>query len=268
VSEALFRHHLAKRDLDWLPPSYRRIRAAVQGATWSTCALAMVAITWSTHFIFIGFVKLALVMGGVAWVAGDRTARALVRGRLSRLVHGAVDLHKLPAEPDGELVRVAGRVQVLKSVKPLTDARDEARVAYRRIEYRAGRLRLVHEAAEDFWLVGDAGEPVLVEVAGARLLARPAPTSSYPASSGAVQALEELPPPPGVDPGEPGCILASEDKTPISETLLIDGDQVEVVGYKARAIDPTVGMRLARDLPVRTTMRSGKLLPLLIAPLT
>jgi hypothetical protein len=266
MSEPLFRHHLASSDLDWLPPPYRGIRTAVQGGIWTACGLGLVATVCLTHVVFVGFFKLAVLMGTAAYVAGDRTARAVLRARLAKLAHGAVDLHELPEEPDGELVHVAGRVQVLKSLRPLTEDRDDLRVAFRRVEYRAGRFRLVHEAAEDFWLVADAGEPVLVEVAGARLIAGPEPWYGYPTDGSVVRALEELPPPLGVDPGEPGCAISNERSIRAAETLVVDGDHIELVGYKARTIDPTVGMRLARDLPVRTTMRSGRLLPLLIAP--
>jgi hypothetical protein len=38
-----------------------------------------------------------------------------------------------------------------------------------------------------------------------------------------------------------------------------------VVGYKARVVDQTVASRLARDTPMRASLRSGRLLPLLIS---
>ena len=68
---------------------------------------------------------------------------------------GAVDLSRLPAEADGELVHVAGKVRALGA---------SASGVYRRVVFSFdGATRVVHETAEDFWLVGD-GEPVLVEV--------------------------------------------------------------------------------------------------------
>jgi hypothetical protein len=48
--------------------------------------------------------------------------------------------------------------------------------------------------------------------------------------------------------------------------LLRNGDEVEVVGYKARRVDPTVAT-LSRQTPMRASLRSGKQLPLLILPI-
>jgi hypothetical protein len=51
------------------------------------------------------------------------------------------------------------------------------------------------------------------------------------------------------------------------ETLLRDGDSVEIVGYKSRVVDPRFASRLAREEPYRATLRGGQALPLLISPL-
>jgi hypothetical protein len=48
--------------------------------------------------------------------------------------------------------------------------------------------------------------------------------------------------------------------------LVCPGDEVEIVGYKTRTIDPTLAGRLPREAPLRATLRSGRELPLLVAP--
>ena len=52
----------------------------------------------------------------------------------------------------------------------------------------------------------------------------------------------------------------------VAEIVLRDGDDVEILGYKSRTIDPTVATRLERDTPFRATLKGGKSFPLLIAP--
>jgi hypothetical protein len=49
-----------------------------------------------------------------------------------------------------------------------------------------------------------------------------------------------------------------------AEVLFRDGDEVEVVGYKARRVDPTAAT-LSRETPMRASLRSGRQ-PLLILP--
>jgi hypothetical protein len=50
-----------------------------------------------------------------------------------------------------------------------------------------------------------------------------------------------------------------------AETLLKPGDEIEVVGYKSRKVDPTVQDRLARETPMRATLRAGKDLPVILS---
>jgi len=49
------------------------------------------------------------------------------------------------------------------------------------------------------------------------------------------------------------------------EQLLCDGDEVEVVGYRSRAVDQMMQMRLARDTPFRAALQGSSTMPLLIA---
>src|SRR5213076_1736294 len=127
------------------------------------------ALSWFAHFNIAVFGKGLAVLGTGGYVAGDRAARAVLRGRLKKLAQGAVDLQRLPAEPDGELVHVVGKVRLLHPVAALVTPAERA--VYRRVLFSLDTHRIVHEAAEDFWIVAEGGEPVLVETAEARLLA-------------------------------------------------------------------------------------------------
>jgi hypothetical protein len=269
MSHSLERTHLGRHDFDWLPPHYRAIRWTVAGGIWTGMVAGVAALSWFAHFNIAVFGKGLAVLGTGGYVAGDRAARAVMRGRLKKLARGAVDLKRLPAEPDGELVHVVGKVRMRTPLAGMVATDDRA--VYRRVLISLDTYRIVHEAAEDFWLVADGGEPVLVETGQARLLVADATPKWYAADSVVAQAIEALPLPPDLEHTmqrraarrAKGKKLA---RLRVAETLLRDGDLVEIVGYKSRTIDPTVASRLERDTPYRATLRGGKSLPLLIAP--
>lgn len=259
------RTHLLKHDLDWLPPSYRAIRWLVAGGLWTGLVGGVVALSIISHVHFFVFGKGLAVLAAGGYVAGDRAARGVLRGRLRKLATGAVDLSRLPAEPDGELVHVAGKVRALGG----------ATAVYQRVVFSFdAQVRMVHETAQDFWLVGD-GEPVLVEVAEARLLAD-GKEHQIPADSARALELEQLPPRIGQLPNGVVRTLDHRErrrgkgkslgKIRVAEFTLRDGDAVEILGYKSRTIDPTVATRLERDTPFRATLKGGRNLPLIIAP--
>lgn len=269
MAHALDRTHLGKHDLDWLPPRYRAIRWTVAGGVWTGIFGSVAALSVFSHVNFIVFGKGLAVLAASGYVAGDRVARTVLRGRLRRLAHGAVDLTRLPSEPDGELVHVVGRVRALKPLGGIVQP--DARAVYRRVVFTLDTTRVVHEAAEDFWLVAGNGEPVLIEAAQARLLAPDADGAWFNADSPVLEKLEALPLPPQLD-----SILKRRrerrekqkklGRTRVAETLLRDGDEIEVLGYKSRTVDVMVASRLERDTPYRATLRAGKSFPLLLAP--
>lgn len=259
------RTHLLKNDLDWLPPSYRAIRWLVAGGLWTGLVGGVVALSIISHVHFFVFGKGLAVLAAGGYVAGDRAARGVLRGRLRKLATGAVDLSRLPAEADGELVHVVGRVRALGGTTAV----------YKRVVFSFdAQVRIVHETAQDFWLVGD-GEPVLVEVAEARLLAD-GKEHQIPADSARALELEQLPPRIGQLPNGLTRTLdhrvrrrakgKSLGKIRVAEFALRDGDAVEILGYKSRTVDPTVATRLERDTPFRATLKGGRNLPLIIAP--
>ena len=254
------RTHLYKHDLDWLPPPYRAIRWLVAGGIWTGLAGGVVALSILSHVHFLLFGKGIAVLAAGGYVAGDRAARYVLRGRLRKLATGAVDLSRLPAEADGELVHVVGRLRALGGAQQI----------YRRVVFSFdGLTRVVHETAQDFWLVGD-GEPVLVEVADARLLGD-GKQESIDSDDPRLHELEALPLPAALERTlEQRATRRGKGKKPgdvrVWELVLADGDAVEIVGYKSRTIDPTVATRLERDTPFRVTLKGGRQLPLLIAP--
>ncbi|HWE31674.1 MAG TPA: hypothetical protein VHB97_26920, partial [Polyangia bacterium] len=225
------RTHLAKHDLDWLPASYRAIRWIVAGGLWTGLFGGVVVLAVVSHVHVFVFGKGIAVLAAGGYVAGDRAARGVLRGRLRKLASGAVDLSRLPSEADGELVHVAGKVRALGG----------ARDVYRRVVFSFdGATRVVHESAENFWLVGD-GEPVLVEVEDARLLADGEP-QSLPSEDPRVRDLETMPLPPELQRtlayrAKRRAKGKKLGKVRISELVLRDGDAVEIVGYKSRTVD-------------------------------
>jgi hypothetical protein len=261
---ALDRTVRARQDLDWLPPSFKAIRWVVAGAIWTGVGGLLTAlIVFAKHGLYFYGKGIALLFAG-GYVAGDRAARAVLRGRLSKLAHGHIDLNTLKQEPDGELVHVRGRVKARETLCGVLD--DETRAVYRRVVFNVGSERWVHEAAVDFQLVDDSGEAVRVEVEGAHLVA-PEPKRRRIEGERA-RAIFDLTLDPELRATSAGITIGRSDKGSIvaGEIMLRDGDEVEVVGYKTRSVDPTIEMRLERDTPMRATLRSGRELPLIVSP--
>jgi len=260
----LDRTHRARHDLDWLPPSFKAIRWSVAGTLWGAMAgLLGSAFVFAKPGFFIYGKGIAVLFAG-GYYAGDRAAKAVLRGRLAKLAHGRLDLGRLANATDGELVHVRGRV---KAEATLPGVLSSVPVVYRRVVFAIGGERWVHEAAEDFRLVDGSGENALVQVAGARLIA---PDPKRRKLEGELaRAVFDL----TIDPELRGredlrVRVSRRDRGQIvaAELTLRDGDEVEIVGYKTRSVDVTVQDRLMRDTPLRATLRSGKDLPLLVAP--
>jgi hypothetical protein len=250
------RTHPLRQDLDWVPPRYHALRWTVTGGA----VAATIAFAFATH---LTGVIAPSVLG--AFYAGDEAARRLLRVRLRSLAQGAVDVSRLPAEPDGQLVHVVGKVRVREPVQGLVSTEP---AAFRRVQFNVSSMQLIHEAANDFWLVADGSEPILIETEHARWLA---PMGKRTRVDGRLEeAIGSLP-----LPSRPRRVLEARtrwselrkhvNRMLISEALLRDGDAIEVLGYKSRTIDATMTSRLERDTPYRATLRGGTKLPLLIA---
>src|SRR5205807_6143339 len=118
----------------------------------------------------------------------------------------------------------------------------------------------VHEAGEDFFVEDASGERVLAEVDGAHLITAEPSLKRFKgaASQPIAEAVRAVVAVPARDPAKAWADAG--------EIVLRDGDEVELVGYKSRTVDPSVPSVGFRDTPMRATLRSGRELPLLIAP--
>lgn len=266
------------KDLDWLPPRYRAIRWTVAGSIWTLMAGGFGGILVFGHGAGAlgGGIKGLAALAAGGYYAGDRLAKRVLRGRLRKLASGAVETSRLPQQSDGDLMHVVGRVRLMPSyngrnhVEGLLDA---SPAVWRRVVFgfHGVTSRVVYETAVDFQLIGDGGEPIVIETGESRLLAPDTKGKSLPDSHPAVPRLESL-----ELPNELRQALAHRQKRRgkgkkvqplvVQERLLREGDLVEVLGYKSRVIDPTMADRMERDTPFRATLRGGPALPLLIAP--
>jgi hypothetical protein len=268
------RTHLLKHDLDWAPRSYRLLSRAVRMAVIAAPTGLIGGLLFALHshpdpyfvYMFFGIIP------GSAYV-GDSAARAIMGRRLRRLARGEVDVARLRDQEDGELVHVRGKVRGQQTTDAFLDG---SPAVFRRVIFEMDDARrrrrgwgvgpVVHEAAVDFALVDASGEAITVEVDGARLLAQP----SRKREDYGQEEFFALPLPAAVlkvvnERRERAAAGKPTKPVKASEVLLRDGDEVEVVGYKSRRVDPTVAT-LSRETPMRASLRSGKQLPLLILP--
>jgi hypothetical protein len=250
---AVDRVHLLKEDLDWAPTAIHRLNKLV-------VASVVVGATVPALMKFGPMVW--FVPGIVAPVAlrlGNRSARELARRRLGRYARGDVDLSRLRDESDGELVRVSGVVNAQETLRGLVS---DAPAVYRRLQVSLGSVQIIHEAAVDFSLTNDSGQRVKVLASESRLLC-PTPRRYLIGGESEQRVLDE------VLRTHINHLLRHRglDKfeTMGDEFLVRPGDQVDVVGYKTRIVDPDLEDRMARDNPFRAALRSGQRLPLLVA---
>jgi hypothetical protein len=244
----------------------KALRWTVAGTVWTGLfggAVAIIAFS-HIHVIFFGQGLTAMALGGA--YAGDKVARSVLRRRLARLAHGDVDIKRLKNEPDGELVHVKGRIKLREKVPGKLGGEG----VYRRLRVTVGDTRLVHEAAADFHLIDESGEMIMVQTAGARLVA-PEPEMK-PLAGEVLALLKSLKLPPKAERAVMEWEFRFKTGKPMSavsggELVLADGQMVEIVGYKSRAVDFSME-HLERETPLRATLRGGKELPLLISPLT
>ena len=258
------RTHLAKDDLDWLPPRYRFLRNVIVGGIWSTLGAGFIAlITSGTPVVLFG--KMFVVAGGAGYWLGDWASKSLVKVRLGRLARGKVDLARLSNEDDGELVHVRGRVRATGTVAGIVSSEPGV---YRRTRVSFDDIEVIAEEAVDFQLIDGEGHAIGIEVEGARLLVHDPKlgTSLFPERLFALAGPEAA----------RRVVLRYEHmvarnkhrslpKIRAGEVMLKPGDEVEAVGYKSRKVDPSVGERLSRETPMRATLCGGKELPLILS---
>ena len=251
------RTHLALTDQNWLPASINAARvAALVGSTAAGIAGAFALSTHAPDYALMG--------GGGVFLGSTLSVSLKVVGTLLRRRATPIELAQLATVPDGELVRVRGRVRVRVPLRAFLNGRPGV---YRRMRFafdRTARTAVIHEAAVDFALGDAAGTQIWIETGDARLIARPPKMAKY--DDEFQERFLSLPLPDRLQSrARRGLALVAEGRShhllPIhaGEVLIGDGDEIEVIGYKSRVIDPTVADRLARDTPMRITLRGGKM---------
>jgi hypothetical protein len=261
------RLHFADDDMAWLPLGVRAAGSlyalmAFLGIT--TIVIAVFVVLWSVGVIWYGSIGLLAIPAAYRMRTG--VARSAMRTRMRRLERSAVSL-AAAGERDGQLVRVRGRIRAQRRIASLVDGQE---VVFRRMVFRFHGLEAVEESATDFLLDDDTGEPILILVDGARFVADDAlPKDWKPLPAAVVEALAKLDPPQAVanaiedwriDAARPGGITGAAG----SEQVLRDGDTIEVVGYRARVVDPTMSARLPRETPIRAALQGASTCPLLL----
>lgn len=259
------RLHLAKNDLDWLPQQYRYLRAALIGGVWTVVGGSLVgAFMLGAHVYVFGKGIAAIAAGGQ--LLGDRVAKSIVQRRLGKLARGGVDLAKLSNSEDGDLVHVRGVVRAHEHVPSLLGG---APGVYRRISAHFGSVPTIEEVAVDFQLVDAEGNAIGIETSDARWVVQETKRTKL-ADAEVLASFEGLEPVRTFFSRRRERVtrakrLWSSHLVHASETMLRAGDEVEVVGYKSRQVDPTMADRMFRDTPMRATLRAGKDLPLIVS---
>lgn len=265
----LTRTFLEKRELDWVPRELRRIRwlaapvgVASVGAT-AGGILALMPLEGALMLLFSVGIYMVLGGVGIGYLTDRQVLRRILRGKVRRLAGGKLDLRTLKASKDGELVHVRGTVKAGETVTSVLDPSRSG--VYRRIRQNVDGNCVLHEDARDFWLVDGEGERIRVEVAESRLVAavpdlpwRDVDRATYLALLDRVsEAVVPM-----------GKVLA-QSRTKmlhVGEILVPDGATIDVIGWKSRVPDFTIEERLARETPMRTILRGGGTLPLLVSP--
>lgn len=210
--------------------------------------------------IFAGPLAIACVWPVIQLLSGSpvpvrrcaEASRWLRRRRAER-----IPLRDVARTPLGRFCRVSGRV------------RARGALAHSALNATPGVFRLTHvwwqpqstsmttehlvcAAGADFDLVGDDGASVRIQVAGADLTALPRARRLDPPLDAAARAVI----------GRPGGVVAG------GETVIRDGDEIEIFGVVDAVVDPKLEERLARDTPLRPALRSAPGRPLQIVPPT
>ena len=247
------------RELDWLPAPLKARRWWTSGLAWAATAGASTALAVASMGTLAHLAALGAVGG---FVAGDRAGRARMRRGLERLAHGRLDLVRLDAATEGHLVHVAGRIA---ATTPFVSFLHQVPAVYRRMTFRHGWRRWLHEAAVDFDLVDASGAYIRVHVDGAHLFAPAArQLVDYP-----IAALTSRPLSPSLSAlwGAGAAGLAARGPAlAAAEIALPPGALVEIIGEKTGTVDPSAAPSPGgRAPPMRAALRSGRI-PLIITP--
>jgi hypothetical protein len=253
----LDRTHPLGHDLDWLPRELKLLRWGVSAGAW----VGITGLAVATTALSGGALANLSVLGAVGGIyASGRFARALMLRRLGRLARGRLEIVRLGAEPEGRLAHVTGRVLATASRPSFLHG---VPAVYRRLVFRLGGTRYIHEAAVDFEVVDGDGERLRVHVNGAHLFLPPSrELADYPAA-----LFTERPPAPSLSRviGARGERFTHARTVLAAEWVLAPDAEVDVIGYKTETPDPTAFTRAGRGPPMRVALRSGRI-PLIVTP--
>ena len=265
----LTRTFLEKRELDWVPRELRRVRwLAIPAGAAPVAAAAggvLAAIPVAEALTLLLGAGMYLALGGicVGYLADRRVLRPILRRRVRRLAGGQHDLRALRSSKDGELVHVRGTVRPGVTLPSVLEPGHAG--VYRRVRQNVDGTCVLHEDARDFWLEDGSGEKIRVEIAESRLVV-PGPELPWRVVDRATylalldRVSEAVLP--------MGKVLA-QSRTKmlhVGELIVDEGSTVDVIGWKSRVPDFTIEERLARETPMRTILRGGGTLPLLVSP--
>ncbi|MBL4635792.1 MAG: hypothetical protein JKY56_18160 [Kofleriaceae bacterium] len=132
----------------------------------------------------------------------------------------------------------------------------DAKGVYRRMRFG----RWIHEAAVDFVLVSDSGERVPIKAAGARWIMDFREAVEYPATRFAKDDV----------PTEVRAIAQKLSVATVNatESVLLVGAKVQIVGYKDVRADASGRFVGFRNAPERAVIQSGPDMPLIISVLS
>lgn len=243
----------------WLTPP-QRVRITIAGwMSWSSFGVLWF-ICWVTVLVLFRMgVMMTSVYGMMAGLALVWPVRRMIMRHLSAKVAGIVrastpamgvavdDFAALEGQPDGTLVSVVGWIRARQQLPEPVAGEPCVGLALACHQKYPGVL----ETLNDFDLIDEAGQAVLVQVTGARMLG----ASNVNLTDGKARRL----------------LIASLDlpvgavATGWDAFVLRDGDPVMAVGFKQTVMDPTRSN--LRSPPARTSLGSVPPRPLLIFPI-
>jgi hypothetical protein len=241
-----------------MPVAQRKMLRGASIASYAAAAAAFVDAAAAHPWMIATALGVSLATPSVRRLLHWRFKR-----RFEKVRRGEMRFEQLSNAQDGELCLVRGRVQAQHMVEGVAQAQ---RGVFRRTHIIVGHLPLVDEQAEDFSLIDHDGERITVDVSEARFDEPDPPFrmredynrfAALPLPRGALNLLSFLETAP--QRGRPPIYLFA------AESMLEAGEEIDVIGYKSRVVDPTVVDRLARETPMRTILRGGQDLPVILS---
>jgi hypothetical protein len=259
----------------WLSPG-QHLRVTLTGwGGWLIFGLLMKLVWWvlfilCAHVFYVPDGRLPSVLAGMATLALIWPMRRVVMRMRSRKMAELVrrsapaeaapvdDFTQLEHEPDGRLVSLVGWARARGSSMMSVAGAGDAGALKVAGEECIGLTIACHqrypgvmETSNDFDLVDEAGNSVLVQMADARMLGAPNANLTDANARRMLIASLDLP---------VGAVATGWDAYGLR-----DGDPLMIVGFKQQAMDPT--QHSLRGAPTRVAVGSAPPRPLLLYPI-